>query len=782
MNLEEELCKPLRILAKDNFRKLAKHTGLKHYYQALAERTTTAPQKAEVQKFLKLFHDFDSISLQERKIKISQVLNASESKPEQIKHESGLSQLKGIGSKIEEKLNKLKIQSREDLLHHFPIRYLDRSQINKISEVYDGLNALLEVSVLDARVIPLRAGRRLFQVQFESEGILILAKWFYFYGKSYLLRYQKGRRFLISGVLKKYKNTWQIFHPETQSAEELGGNEHDLFPPGIVPIYPAGSGLSSAQIKKLIENNLSILLAGEAEELPEQILSDYAYPTLIKSLQLLHFPNKSVLDQKFLSGRSPYHERIIFEEFFFLELALLMKKKGQKIKPGLALRPVDKLKKKVLDSLPFELTLAQKNALNEIEKDLNSPRPMHRLLQGDVGSGKTLVALLSSLMAYENGFQIAFMAPTEILAEQHYRNWIKILFPLGIEVLLLSSSSTKKNREKIKAQLSNQNARIIIGTHALIEEEVQFSNLALVIIDEQHRFGVDQRAKLMKKTATYVPDVLVMTATPIPRSLSLTVYGDLDLSLMKELPKGRQKIITQSVSPKMRKTIYSKIKEEIQAGRQAYFVYPLVKESEKLELQDAESAFIEISNAFPSLRIALLHGQMKSEEKDKVMISFARRELDILVATTVIEVGIDVPNATIILIEHAERFGLSQLHQLRGRVGRGDHLSYCYLMSHAKKSENARQRLKIMEETQDGFRISEEDLKIRGPGDFLGTRQSGLPQFRLAHIIRDQDLLVKARQSAETLLEQDPDLKEHSQVKLALLKRLEGRLGFAQIG
>ncbi len=432
--------------------------------------------------------------------------------------------------------------------------------------------------------------------------------------------------------------------------------------------------------------------------------------------------------------------------------------------------------------LPFTLTEGQERAIQEITRDMCSPRPMNRLLQGDVGSGKTLVCLFAALLSVENRQQAAVMAPTEILADQHFKNFSRLLQGMDIPVRLLTASTKGSERAEVLALLKRGEPAIVVGTHALLEEDVAFDRLSLVVIDEQHRFGVRQRMVLMKKTEQ--PDVLVMTATPIPRSLAMTLYGDLDLSLITELPPGRVPILTRIMYEKDRPKLYDFVREKVRAGQQAYFVFPLIEESEKLDLKDATKAFEKLKEIFKEFQVEMLHGRMKNQQKEEVMGRFSRGETQILVSTTVIEVGIDVPNATLMVIEHAERFGLSQLHQLRGRVGRGAQKSYCILATDFKQSDLAKERLKVMEASSDGFKIAEEDLKIRGPGDFLGTRQSGLPDFRVGNLVSDLDLLEAAREAARELLERDPGLalEENRRILPILQHRWRGRLSLAQVG
>ncbi|MGH7808255.1 MAG: ATP-dependent DNA helicase RecG, partial [Thermodesulfobacteriota bacterium] len=507
------------------------------------------------------------------------------------------------------------------------------------------------------------------------------------------------------------------------------------------------------------------------------------------ALSRVHFPNDSDVVVDLLDRNSVYesvpHRTLSFYEFLLMELGLALKKRSVSKRPGIAFRPTGALTENLLNKLPFSLTSAQKRVLHEIDYDMRASSPMNRLLQGDVGSGKTIVALLSMLKAVESGYQSALMAPTEILAEQHLRSILQYTKELGIRVVLLKSGLSKKVRDTYYEAIKFGQAEITIGTHAVVEEGVEFKNLGLIVIDEQHRFGVMQRAVLRSKGKN--PDVLVMTATPIPRTLAMTVYGDLDVSLLDEMPPNRQQIKTLVFyeAKGARERAYNIVDREIRKGRQVYIVYPLIEESESPDFKDlryATQMAEELQNEiFPGFRVGLLHGRMKTEEKDVVMKSFISRDLDILVSTTVVEVGVDVPNATVMVVEHAERFGLSQLHQLRGRIGRDEHASVCILISGSKRTEEAQKRLSIMEKTSDGFRIAEADLELRGPGDFLGTKQSGLPEFKFADLIRDVRILTEAREEAFRIVGEDRALTKYPLLFQEVIKRWGSRLELAGV-
>jgi ATP-dependent DNA helicase RecG len=518
------------------------------------------------------------------------------------------------------------------------------------------------------------------------------------------------------------------------------------------------------------------------EPLPDHLIKKYSLMPAADALFEIHFPTKEKDIAVLNRGMSAAHRRLSFEELLSLELGLALRKRGVTVeKKGISFKPIGILEAELRKNLSFKLTNAQERVIAEIKKDMTAGHPMNRLIQGDVGCGKTIVAMIASLVAVENGYQACIMAPTEILAEQHSKNIIAMAGPLGISVRLLTGSIKKKEKEALLAEIVSGVAQIVIGTHALIEQNVKFHRLGLAIIDEQHRFGVMQRSTLTAKG--YEPDVLVMTATPIPRTLALTVYGDLDVSVIDELPPGRSPIITRLYFESRRREAYQFIENELKKERQVYVVYPLVEETEKSDLKAATEMAAHLQkDIFPSWKIGLLHGRMKANEKEAVMAEFKSGETHILVSTTVIEVGVDVPNATVMVIEHPERFGLAQLHQLRGRVGRGGHQSYCILMGPRMFAEDARERLNAFSRTNDGFKIAEEDLRLRGPGEFFGTRQSGLPDLHAANIIRDADLLDRARSEAFELINQDPALANYPRLRALLERKWQGKLGLMSVG
>jgi ATP-dependent DNA helicase RecG len=545
----------------------------------------------------------------------------------------------------------------------------------------------------------------------------------------------------------------------------------------IVPVYRATAGLSPRALRSMMKCIVDSAAASVPEALPGALIARYGLMPAYQAYTEVHFPEEERNVEVLNRGRSAAHRRLSFEELFVLEIGLALKRRGVAVEQkGISFGPSRTLEPALRASLPYRLTSAQERVVAEIKKDMASSHPMNRLVQGDVGCGKTVVALIACLLAVENGFQACLMAPTEILAEQHLRNIASLTGPLGVGVLGLTGSLRKKQKDAALERIASGDAGIIIGTHALIEQDVRFHRLGLAIIDEQHRFGVLQRAQL--KAKGYSPDVLVMTATPIPRTLALTVYGDLEVSVIDEMPPGRSPVITRLFFESKRSEAYHLIEDELRKGRQAYVVYPLVEETEKSDLKAAtEMAEHLRKDIFPQWTVGLLHGRMKAEEKEAVMSSFKAGETSVLVSTTVIEVGVDVPNATVMAIEHPERFGLAQLHQLRGRVGRGSHQSWCILLGPRMFTDETRERLTAFTRTNDGFRIAEEDLRLRGPGEFFGTRQSGLPDRRAANILRDADLLEAARAEAFTIVQEDPALASFPVLKDLLRRRWEGRLG-----
>ena len=651
--------------------------------------------------------------------------------------------VKGIGPKRAYKLNKLGIFTLKDLLYYFPRQYEDRNNLKKIAQLQNEDKATIKAVILGITTSNPKKGMTLTKVDIKDEtGYAKLV----FFNQPYISNaFKSGDTILVFGKVKKEFKNIELSSCEIEHLSNAPKNTCK-----IMPIYPLTFGVTNKEIMSIIKSVLSNKELVIKEYLPKTIIDKYKLCSIDYAIKNIHAPSSK---ENFKIALY----RIIFEEFLILQLGLFMFKNGVTEVEGIKFKENDKLKD-IIDSLPFKLTKAQNRALNEIIEDMQSSKVMNRLVQGDVGSGKTVVALLALANCVLNGYQGALMAPTEILAEQHYISLTETLKEFGMNVELLVGSLTKKQKEKVLERVKNKEIDILIGTHALIEDKVEFNNLGIVITDEQHRFGVRQRGKLSDKGNN--PDVLVMTATPIPRTLALILYGDLDISIIDELPPGRQPIDTIAVSKDKRDRAYNNlVRAEVEKGRQVYIVCPLVEESESIEAKAAVELVEELKQEyFSDLKVGLLHGKMKASEKDNIMKSFKNKELDILVSTTVIEVGVNVPNATLMIIENAERFGLAQLHQLRGRVGRGKHKSYCILI-YASKSEVCRQRMSIMEETNDGFKISEKDLEIRGPGEFFGTRQHGLPELKIANIFKHMKILKIAQQEARYIIGEDSKLQ-----------------------
>ncbi len=720
-----------------------------------------------------------------------------------------LQYVKGIGPKRAAALREIGIDSVSKLLYYIPRGYLDRSRITTIKDLPKFVEAGNEVTVVGSvfrqAIKRTRRGKQMFFLTLKDEtGYLTCV---FFAGVQW---YQKafgiGEVLAVSSVPELDKlNRPQFIHPEF---DRLKTNDDDdttdwnslLHTGSIIPMYRSSEelrqvGLDNRGFRRIIRSALQNNLDSFAEHLPDEIRVRRNLLDIHSTLRMIHFPRT-------YSERDMALNRLKFDELFFFQLLMAYRRREIKGElKGISFTIKSELARRLLSGLSFELTGAQRRVMNEITGDMSQPAPMNRLLQGDVGSGKTIVALFAMLVAVENGFQCALMAPTEILAEQHFFTLKNFLGNLPVQVRLLIGGQKKKLREDILEDIRRGSANIVVGTHALIQEQVQFANLGFVVVDEQHRFGVAQRA-LLREKGKVNPDVLVMTATPIPRTLSLTLYGDLDISVIDELPKNRRPIKTAVRTEREKKKVYSFVKDEIRKGRQVYIVYPLIEESEKIDLKAAMVEFEKLGeHDFSEFRLGLLHGRLPSEEKDIVMSKFKSKEIDILVATTVIEVGIDIPNATIMIIENAERFGLSQLHQLRGRVGRGTEQSYCILLTDdlmmkrnaqlaANRAEVHKQisdiskRLQTMVRTNDGFKIAEVDLELRGAGDYFGTRQSGLPSFLVADIVHDKDILILARQEAFDLVAHDPHLRllQHARIRTRFELVYKNLLSYVRIG
>lgn len=689
--------------------------------------------------------------------------------------------LKGVGPKRADLLKKeLEIHSFNDLLHHYPFRYIDKSKIYPISEIQPDLAHVQVIGKI--RNIQKIGGRKIRRISalLEDDSGKIELVWFK--GLKWIAgNLVEGNQYLVFGKPTRYQSRINIVHPELEpvdNPQSAGGNP-------LFPVYSSteklnNNGMGSKVLAKLVYRMLEQVHQSIPETLPSGISADIKLMPRNKALVAIHFPksNDSLAQATF---------RIKFEELFFIQLRFLLQKQiNQNQFKGFVFDEIgNKFNTFYKDILPFELTEAQKRVIKEIRKDVGSGKQMNRLLQGDVGSGKTMVAAMSMLIAIDNGFQTCLMAPTEILAKQHMTNISEYLEPIGIRVGLLTGSTKPALRTELLEILSSGECNVIIGTHALLEERVKFKNLGLAVIDEQHRFGVAQRAKLWKKNSS-PPHILVMTATPIPRTLAMTLYGDLDVSVIDKMPPGRKPIITSHRTDSSRLRVFGFMEDQIRKGRQVYVVYPLIEESEKMDYKDLMDGFESIERRFPKpkYQVSIVHGRMKSADKDFEMRRFLNKETQILVATSVIEVGVDVPNATVMVIESAERFGLSQLHQLRGRVGRGGDQSYCILMTGHKLTRESKLRMETLVRTNDGFEIAEVDLKLRGPGDFHGTQQSGLPlELKLTNLAKDGQILGVARTQAQKLLEQDPRLEfpENLPAKVEFKKRYTRKMDWARI-
>jgi ATP-dependent DNA helicase RecG len=677
--------------------------------------------------------------------------------------------VKGVGPARAEMLGRLGIKTLEDILFYFPWRYEDRKNLKKICNLtYGNLETTVGEVVSSEVITTPKKKMKIFELSITDKTGVLKSKWF---NQPFMKKYfKKGQKVILSGVVKGNPYSGIGMEMENPDFEIIGNEDKFIHTSRIVPVYKATEGISPKQLRTLMFNTVNSYSFLIKDYMPEEILKRHDLKPLPWVVKEIHFPEEFLDVNALNQGISPAHKRLVFDEFFLLELGLALLKKRETMERGISFQAKNELVDRFLVNLPFELTRAQKKVLEEIQSDMQRPLPMNRLVHGDVGCGKTVVAVISMLGAVGSGYQACLMAPTELLAEQHFINIRKMVESLGLKVVLLTSS----RKEKPVDDISGGDAQIIIGTHALIQEHVHFKNLGLAIIDEQHRFGVVQRATLRSKGLN--PDILIMTATPIPRTLAMTVYGDLDVSIIDELPAGRKPVITKVFFPSQKDKVYAFIRNELSKGRQVYIVYPVIEESEKLDLKSAIEGAEAFRKIFPDRKIGLIHGKMHRDEREAVMARFKEGDIDILVATTVIEVGIDVPNASLMLIVHSERFGLAQLHQLRGRIGRGSYNSYCLLMAYPPLSEDARRRLKAMESTSDGFKIAEEDLAIRGPGDFFGTRQSGIPDLKIANIIRDIKVLEKARKEAFDLIETEPDLKKYPLLKETLYRKWMGRL------
>ena len=720
--------------------------------------------------------------------------------------------VKGIGPHRAAILANKGIHTVDDLLHYLPFRYEDRLNPRTVAELRPGEMATVIAEVRNSGIF--RTSRMpIFQLTVGQGRAKLKCLWF---NGTYLRdRFQPGQLVALYGkVDTDRRGELQIVQPQFEilgDASEDGEADDSkaamsLEVGRIVPIYEsAGQGkLTARWFRRIIRSTLESLTPDLPDSIPAAVRARLGLISPTESLWKVHWPDAGESITDLQSSRTPAHVRLIFEELFFLELGLELRRRQQKSQTGIAFQLDDRVREAIKKILPFHPTSAQKRVLKEIASDMQTSFPMRRLLQGDVGSGKTIVAFEAAIIAIENGYQVALMAPTEILAQQHYFSARQILENAGYRIVLLTGSVEQDRKRDIRRHIAQGNAQLVIGTHALLEEKVEFGKLGLVIVDEQHRFGVMQRLKLMRKSAdeseaasgsTRIttrsaadaePDVLVMTATPIPRTLALTLYGDLDLSVLNELPPGRTPIVTRRISDERSSEVWDFVRKQANAGHQAYVVYPVIEENQETELKAALKMYKELSNkTFADLKVGLLHGRLDPELKEQVMRMFQRGELNILVATTVIEVGVDVPNATLMVVEHAERFGLSQLHQLRGRIGRGAAKSFCVLMTGGKISEEGERRLDAMVLTNDGFEIAELDLELRGPGEFFGTRQAGMPDFRVANLIRDRELLEAAKREAAVVVagpSGEITQKEIDQAIRQMRARWHSTYGLAEVG
>lgn len=692
--------------------------------------------------------------------------------------------IKGVGPFRARLLARLGIKTLRDALFSIPYRYEDRSSIKKIIHLRPNEFMTVTGRVRQTRIVSPNPRLKIFELVISDSSGIFTAKWF---NQGYLEKvFNRDDEVVLYGLIKlNYRGTGlEMVNPEYEilngdDSEQMQTNIHTG---RIVPIYRLTEGLSQKQMRNIMYSILNACQQHISEDpMPLDILQRHKLPAFSESIQNIHFPSADISLDDLNRGTTVYHRRLVFDELFTFQTGLAIMKKDSLTNKGISFAAHGMLIKKLMSRLPFKLTAAQQRVLQEIKKDMNSDVPMNRLVQGDVGSGKTIVAVSAMLIAVENGYQAALMAPTEILAVQHYINISQMLKEIDVKVHLITGSIKLKGKKKIAETIKTDEANILIGTHALIQENVSFEKLGLVVIDEQHRFGVVQRATLKKKGLN--PDTIVMTATPIPRTLAMTLYGDLDCSVIDELPPGRTPIQTMlfDESERTMNEIYRLIETETKNGRQVYFVYPLIEESEKIDLESAIEGAKALQKRFSHLKVGLIHGRMKAEEREDIMGRFKDGSINILVSTTVIEVGIDVPNATLMIIKHAERFGLAQLHQLRGRVGRGSSRSYCVLLQH-KSTEDSRKRLGVMVRTTDGFIIAEEDLKIRGQGEFFGTKQSGVPDFKVTNLFRDVKILEDARREAFLFIEKNKNLNDYPGLKKYFMDFWGKKIELSKVG
>ena len=687
-----------------------------------------------------------------------------------LRLDSEVQYVKGVGQRRAALLMSRGVRTVGDLLLRIPKAYQDRAHFASLDSLRAGQDAAVRAKIYRSRTVQTRTRGRILELVITDGTSFAYAKWFHGGSLHSDRGFTAGRHIILYGRVDydNYDRKLVFFNPEFELLDEDESSQaaSSLDVGRIVPIYEELAGMTSRQLRRIVWAALTDLANPLGDPIPPQIRDEQGFPDLRNCLLRIHFPDATDDIDELSRRASPAHRRLIFEEFFLLELVFALRKRQSRLTRGVRFETSERIRGCVKKILPFHPTAAQKRVLKEIVDDLRSPHPMNRLLQGDVGSGKTIVAFEAIVVAVENGYQGAIMAPTEILAEQHYLNAKRVLGPLGYSIGVLRRGIRKPEKKKLFEEVAAGGIQVVIGTHLLVEESTVFSNLGLVVIDEQHRFGVLQRLQLMSKGER--PNTLVMTATPIPRTLAMTLYGDLDLSVIDEMPPGRSPIRTIHVPDSNASQVYRMLSEQMARGRQCYVVYPVIEESEKVDLRSATEGFEKLSKVFSGRKVALLHGRLKSEEKEAIMRAFAAGEIDVLVSTTVIEVGVDVANATVMVIEHAERFGLAQLHQLRGRVGRGSHASLCVLMTPTRIGDTARERIRAMVSTTDGFRLAEVDLRLRGPGEMAGTRQSGLPEFRVANLMEDTAILALAQREARKYVESEDQVQR-------LLKELSAR-------
>ncbi len=795
------LTKPLGYAAKGNFALLFRLAGFSATSGRIISRMRQAPDyprwRSEVERLAELLGGFDTLPEDEKRHAVTRALEllsgmisdtaslgaadhpVTVSLPPDLsvalqKLNTPVEYVKGVGLRRGELLRKKGIETVEDLLFLIPRYYIDVRSLNTIRELtHKQQGALIVEVVAGGTRYSKRTRKRIYELIVTDGRDIMTLVWFnapYMQG-----RFKNGAKLLVRGIASEYNFKKSMAHPDVEPWEES-----EQYRGRLIPRYPLTEGISLKSMVSIVGSALGTYGPLLPDGVPEELRHRLGLMPVHEAIRLIHDPADG--EPALADGAYPPIQSLAMDELFILELGLLLRKNNIIKSPGKSYRAEGKLMGSFLAGLSFPLTAAQRRVLSEVIADMRAPHPTHRLIQGDVGCGKTVVACAAALIAVEEHAQAALMAPTEILAEQHHRNLSGMLAAIGVTSALLTSSVKGKQRGKILSGIADNSISILFGTHALISKDVHFSDLGLIVIDEQHRFGVLQRGALKDKGPA--PEMIVMTATPIPRTLALTVYGDLDVSVIDQMPPGRIPPTTILLSEDGRRHAYDIIRQELKKGRQAFCVYPLVEESETLPLKDAVRMADELTKVFPEYRVGLITGRMKGARKEEIMGAFSRGEIQILVSTTVVEVGVDVPNATVMVIEHAERYGLSQLHQLRGRVGRATDRSYCILMADFVRSEDAVKRLDIMTRTTDGFVIAEEDLKIRGPGEFMGTRQSGLPAFRAVDLTRDFRTLLTARKEAEALLEKDPTLSDpaHRVTREILMSRFAGRLSLVDIG